>query len=199
MVIIFSDKFASNDFSEWAGTTGTPTTSSAYVHHGTYSVKIDASETVYEGITSTDATRYIEAYIYFVSLPTSNNYQVGICGFAPTGFHGYPFFATVYKDPADSKVKFALRNAYNNNWGITDIEPSTGQWYCIKLKYIKSGNGALYVDGVLRVTLSCPSVNTDYVFIGSPEGTQGEAYIDCVIVADVDIPCESSIIVVQVM
>jgi len=182
--ILFNDGFETNDFSAWDGTTGSPATSSDYAHHGTYSVKIDASETVYKSITNTADARYIRSYVYFVTLPTSDVYQVGICGFAPAGFHGYPFFATAYKDPADSTVKFALRDTYFNNWNITAIEPNTGEWYYVEVKYIKSGTGELYVDGTLRATLSCPAVNTDYSFVGSPEGTQGTGYIDCVVVAD---------------
>jgi len=182
----------SSNFDAWDGTTGNPEVSTNQAHHGSNSARINAVETVYKNITSTAEARHIRCYVYFVSLPTSNNYQVGICGFAPAGFHGYPFFATAYKDPADSKVKFALRDAYFNNWSITSIQPSSGQWYCVEVKYVKGGTGSIEIGGNPEATLGCPNVNTDYAFIGSPEGTQGEAHIDCIVVADTHIGQETT-------
>lgn len=181
--IIFQNGFEEGDFSAWTGTSGTPTVTSANPHHGSCEMTINAGEYCYETIVAANI-RYIRAYVWFIALPTSNVYRISVCGFANSDFMGYPYYATAYKDPADSLVKFAIRNEYSNTWAISTLQPSIGQWYYVEIKFSKGATGELWVDGVSEATLTCFNLQVDAAIAGSPASNQGSAYIDCVVVAD---------------
>jgi len=144
---------------------------------------VDASEKVYKNITATSSI-YGRTYVNFQALPTDDAYQLNIIGFEPVGYHGYPIYATLWKNGTDGTVKFNLKNMFSGTYNMTDIQASTGVWYCVEVKYVESGSCLMYIDGVLEASLSGPALQTDQVFVGSTNSHQGQAYYDCVVVDD---------------
>jgi len=192
MTELFNNGFEEGDFSAWTSTTGTPTIVSDWVHHGTYSEFVNSAEYASETLTDIN-TVFGRAYVKFSTLPTSNAYRCSVLSFHPSGFLGYPIYATAYKDTADSLVKWAIRNHYNNTWAISDTQVQTGVEYLVELKYTRNGANVLYLDGVELVSgANSPNIAIVQFSAGSPLSHQGSVWIDCVVVGDAYIGPEAA-------
>jgi len=181
---IFSDGFESGDFTAWTSTVGTPTVDTEPVHHGTYSMLINAQESAYKSITSTADARYARAYVYFNTLPADAAYRLSFLVFDYVGYAiEFGFFAEIYNDGGTNK--FSLFDGFVSVRNSTAaIYPSTGQWYYLELKVDSGGTGELWINGTSRIRLDCSAVNFETLYAGSCESHEGNENIDCVVISD---------------
>lgn len=187
---IFSDGFESGDFSAWTNTTGTPEVVNTYAHHGIYSEKINDTTTEYATKTfgSTYADFYVRCYVYFTSLPPSDNYGIGVITAGKASSWAY---ATIVRIQQVSGVdRFGIlsgAHSYVNGSSIVQ----TGQWYCIEL-HRKTGSGKteLFVNGSLEASFAYDYYDVDTLWSGGTAQLSSVAYIDCVVVADAYIGIE---------
>lgn len=184
---IFGDGFESGDFSAWTGTDGTPTVSTDYAHHGTYSCKIDDKEGPYKDLGSNYATLWARVYVYFTSLPSYDDYRIGIIKIGNPTFWGYALFAEAYRN--NGITYFSIIDAYSDIRVNSDLVVETGKWYCVEMKFsnINGVNCQLFVDGTLEAGLgSWNGGNANRVAVGDGAAGigGGVAYIDCVVVSD---------------
>lgn len=213
MAIIFSDGFESNDFSAWTDTqvTGvgsTITVESIDPHHGTYHCKAytntsAANAWVWKDIAE-QSTCYGRAYIKILSnLPsTPSDYYHPLGLFANSGATGLAY-AAVYNDGGTVKWILRYRNGANLLNSISSVTVSLDTWYCVELKVVVDGSvgeAILYIDGSAVATETSIDTdnygNVDRFVTGERYATRDTVhsiYVDCVVVADARIYCESAV------
>ena len=113
--------FESGSFSAWTDTSGSPTASNSWAHHGTYSCFVDSHpEGVYKDLTLTNPT-YMRIYVKINSVPTSDNYRLGLCRICRSSDNG-GILAEIYKDSGVTYL--ALYNTIYGVRSFTDIQVS---------------------------------------------------------------------------
>jgi len=189
---IFSDGFESGDFSAWTATSGTPTVSTNWAHHGIYSCQINAAgEDVSKTFTAAN-TVYMRVYIKVTSCSlTSGQYATFL--FVQNAAADQGIMAQLYHN--GSNIVFSLRSYYTPDarWN-TAIVLTLDQIYCIELKYVKDSSASLYLDNIEEVTSGTTTFawQIDRVRVGWNQTGATTFYVDCVVVADAYIGPEAA-------
>lgn len=192
--ILFQSGFESGDFSEWTGTSGSPTIITDPVHHGNYAMKCDAVEYVYKTF-SGQPVIYHRFYVRTNALPGSGqsldfsrgvgaNTQFG----AGIGYSGGAKWQAQYR----SGTAWMRIN--------TDVPAQADTWYCVEIywKYGSTdGEYKLYINGTLAYSITNidTSQNGDCTQIRNgiiTSGVSATVIQDCIVVADTYIGPEPS-------
>ena len=201
MVEHFNNGFEESDFSAWTGTVGAPAVvNTSNPHHGTYHEEVDTNNKEYCHVTFTeDQTVYVRLEFKWD-------------GSDPGNWQNVWSFLTLLKT-ATNIVIIGLLRAGTGVWQIrfTTFLPgqvdqyhtfafSVDTYYCLELYFLRNVAGAyyLYLDGVeilSRVGVDTTAVSgADVLRVGATVSrVAGTGWIDCVVVADARIYCESDV------
>lgn len=185
---IFSDGFESGDFSEWTGTTGSPTVTSTNPHHGSYEMTINSDEYAYIEFTTT-ATVYTRFYVNFQTIPTSNGQYADLMA-VRDGYDGtWGAIPYIYRTGAKNWL-YCAKGDWSDCSDTYQWDPSTDTWYCLEVGFYQHASAGwirVWLDGVLRIEetgLDTSGCSTDTIFMGQYDhgGTQLTMLYDCVVI-----------------
>jgi len=156
------------------------------VHHGDYSVEINANvEYVYMEFASED-TIYVRKYVRWTTNPAvSGTYQLGWAGTGATSTTCYEF--GVYND--GGTIKWHIHTGAEDKRFDTP-NPTTNTWYCAEIKWVRNTlNGiTVYIDGSSIGTCDSTTANVGctHVAVGTYSGMPGggTTYYDCITLDD---------------
>lgn len=187
-MVEFYNGFEEGDFTAWTGTSGAPTVVSTPVHHGGYSEYINAAEYCYYDVAGD--TIYARCYVRFETVTTNRMNIIDI-------FNGSNFISL------ETKVSGTLKWCMEVNTGSWEAiysaldAPTTGQWYCVELKYQRNTlNGAeFWINGVSQGTCTGTTENyaTSRVLFGGRINSDGSEWIDCAVIDTAYIGCDDDL------
>ena len=212
MAELFNNGFEEGDFSAWTGTlqngTGnTITVQDTIKYAGTWAAKAHIQTgsgygLAYKTLTM-GATTYMRVYAQVSALPASGNL----------------YWLFKIRDTTNSKdwrvgiynvggtLKWFILNEVAGAYYTYDETMLVDTWYCLELKVVIDGSAGecrLWRNGTEIITetgINTGSNNPTRAYIGyqSFDGTAGDYYTDCVVVADAYIGCEAVGVPIAVM
>lgn len=179
-VYIFEDGFDDGTFDAWTTKYGNPTLVDSPVHHGSYSMKIDAIEYVTKMLASQYSQLWGRVYVYFEDLPTVNAYTLDIITLGQDGDHWNYATTALVENVGGSNCYFFM----DSDQGSQIVQKD--RWYCVELYRSTIGSDSeLYVDGELEIeTSNTKYYDADRVDIAKGGSQAWIHYFDCVVVDD---------------
>jgi DNA-directed RNA polymerase subunit RPC12/RpoP len=192
----------------WDGTDnsgGTPTVSTNYPHHGTYSARFQQTTTqeglrvsCYKDIGSQPNILVMRQYVYFSSFGnTPSGGYIIVLNLEDINRYGRSY-VFAYND--SSTWKWALNHA-GDGW-LYHVSSSTvalNTWYCVEEKYDNANHEIiLKINATAVVDLTNQTTYNDLRNIASgteytgPNSDGADFYVDCVKVADIDVGPDST-------
>jgi len=192
MTTFWSAGFETNDFSEFDSITGSPTVASDQKYAGTYSMKINNMDIFYTygawkdltGILPT--TYYIHARIRVNSFDPHNDTDMVIF-LGPSDGYGWNAYNGIYiaARRLSGVIKLGIWDHTNLIFYDSGLTLTFDYWYDIDMKIVvraSTGSAKLYIDNVLKVTVSnIDTTSEDGIFAGASgnEGGFGQGNITC--------------------
>jgi hypothetical protein len=206
---LFSDGFDPHgNFSQWDSTAGACTVITDPVYEGTYAAQLVVYPTnvaiLYKALGGSYSTVYMRAYVYLETTPASGQ-RFYIGNYIRNNANSKLLAAAcLYNDSGTLKwdLRYRTDSIDENHAYSTTPSISTGQWYCIEIKF-SAGNGdgeaRMYIDGVEKITatgLTNDDYNADSVRVlayVAEAGNQEVICLDNIIVADAYIGLDATL------
>jgi len=185
--VFFEDGFEDCAFGAWSGTSGDPSCSSDYAHHGSYSMKIiDDWRYAYVNFAE-QSTIYARFYVRWTTNPAAD--EQWFMFYLRNQVYGTVFTlrlrATAIGDILLQATSEAPYSEANYFW-----TPSVDTWYCFEFEGVVAdlGEYRVWIDGVERITKTNQDTNdrgnVDQMRLGAGGMYVNTGYFDCVVIAD---------------
>ena len=161
--VLFSDSFASGNFSAWSGTSGTCSvvTSPTYPKQ-TYAAELNPSSGtsyVYKTLAASHATLYMLAYVNFGSLPPNS-------GASPVIYladSSWTYYVELEIGKTSGGATFWMLQTYGSLQAYYDVTISTNTWYCVELMFTAGapGVGTFWINGTQQGTITTVTLSAN--------------------------------------